>query len=396
MNRTRATHNTAWSSTALFLSVTLICTALLLITGPPVASTPAWHVVDGRAMPDPPLDNAIFGVSCPSSGSCVAVGQEGNRSFQETLVQTLVNGTWRVTPSPMTPSPFVVDSLTGVSCRSRGACSAVGSAMDVTGTRERTLVETRRNGTWVTVPSPDTTSALNSLSGVSCASATSCVAVGQYGSPGSQGTLVETLSNGTWRRTPSPEAAQPYVVNFLNAVSCSAPAHCVAAGFAATPDAMESRTLIETFAGSTWRVTPSPDTGAAINQLFGLWCTSSTSCVAVGDSGTIGSQRALVETLSGGAWKISPSPGTKPGLDVLLSAWCGHSSCVAGGYAMNLAGTEAKTLIESRVDGSWEISPTPNTTSPLNEFNGFSCNTACYAVGLSGTDNAQKALIESN
>jgi hypothetical protein len=396
LHRTRAAHNTAWSTTTIFLSVTLVCTPLLLTAGPRVASTAAWHIVDGRAMPDPPLDNMIFGVSCPSSRSCVAVGQEGNRSFQATLVQTLSKGMWRVTPSPMAPSPFLVDSLTAVSCPSGGACSAVGSAADVSGTKERTLVETRRNGTWVMAPSPNTTSATNSLSGVSCASATSCVAVGQYGSPNSQGTLVETLSDGTWRRTPSPDAAQPYVVNFLNAVSCSSPAHCVAAGFAATPDAMESRTLIETWAGGTWRVTPSPDTGAAINQLFGLWCTSATSCVAVGNSGSIGAQRALVETLSGGAWKITRSPGTKLGLDVLLSAWCGHSSCVAAGYAMNSAGTEAKTLIESRIDGSWEISPTPNTTSPLNEFNGFSCSTTCYAVGLSGTDNAQKALIESD
>jgi hypothetical protein len=372
--------------------------ALIASATPAAASAASWRIEEGKAMEDPPPDNLLFSASCPSAKLCVAVGYDGHGDFQSTLVETMIGKSWRVTPSAVTASPYIDDSLDSVSCSSPSSCAAVGSATDVTGTKEHALVETLRRGTWTVTPSPDTHSALNSLAGVSCPSSTSCVAVGYAGTPDSQRTLVENLSRGQWQISPSPVAHPPFVVNFLNAVSCISPTHCVAAGFAAGPTGMESRTLIETLNGRVWKLTPSPNTSSPINELYGVQCTSPASCVAVGDDGSLTSQRTLVETLSAGTWRLTTSPDTSFVLNQLFHTWCSSStSCVATGYALNAQGTEARTLVESLRRGAWRITASPDTSSPINEFYGYSCASpsSCYAVGVEGTTLAQEALIET-
>jgi len=389
------THVVRWAG----VTAAIACGALVGAATPVGASAASWRIDRGKAIEDPPPDNLLFSASCPSAKLCVAVGYDGHGNFQSTLVETMRGKSWRVTPSPVTASPYIDDSLNAVSCSSPTLCAAAGSATDVTGTREDTLVETLSRGTWAVTPSPDTQSALNSLAGVSCPSSTSCVAVGYAGTPSSQRTLVENLSRGEWRIQPSPVAGPPFVVNFLNAVSCISPTHCVAAGFAAGPAGMESRTLIETLSRGSWRITPSPDTSSPMNELYGVQCTTPTSCIAVGDDGSISAQRALVETLSGGTWKLTPSPDTALGLNELFYVWCpSQTSCGAAGYAMNPQATEARTLIETLSRGVWRITPSPNTASPLNELYGYSCAStgACYAVGVEGTSSAQEALIETS
>ena len=124
------------------------------------------------------MANELKGVSCPSSGTCVAVGyyDYDNGGTENTLVDTLASGTWTMTSSP---DDGVNDNvLTAVSCPEPGWCAAVGY-YDVAGT-DHTLVEVLSNGTWSVVPSPDPTSSTNALEGVSCASVSSCVAVGYY------------------------------------------------------------------------------------------------------------------------------------------------------------------------------------------------------------------------
>jgi hypothetical protein len=353
----------------------------------------------GQDIPDPAADNLLFGVSCPIFNSCVAVGYAGYGSSQAALVETQSRGSWRVTPSPPAHPPYVVTALNAISCASARTCTAVGSATDATGLNGHTLVESSGGGTWRVTPSPNGTGALNTLSGVSCPSRVACVAVGDVGSPSSQRTLVETMSGGMWALTPSPNGPFPYVVNFLNAVSCVSSTHCVAVGFAADDTGMESRPLIETLAAGRWQITPSPSSGRPLNELFGVHCTTSVSCVAVGDYGNITAQKTLVETLTDGKWVITPSPDTKWPLNELFGASCSSSvSCAAAGYALNSAGTEAKTLVVTLKDGAWRISPTPNTPSPLNEFYGYSCAspTSCFAVGAQGTDNAQTELVEAS
>jgi hypothetical protein len=379
-------------------------TTTTALAAPAMAVSPTWYIMQRPVFPGAAPDNILFAVSCPSPGSCVAAGNEGYSSSQTTLVETLRGRTWRVTRSPGTSAAFPVDFLNSVSCISIASCVAAGWATDPREVTDRTLIETLSGTSWKVSRSPNPTTASNDLLGISCSSRTECVAVGDFGTTSSQKTLVETLSQSaggrgaTWRLTPSPSTPSPFVIDFLNGVSCTSPTHCVAAGFAAGPTAMESRALIETLDDGTWTITPSTDTGSPLNELYGVSCSSPASCIAVGDTGTIGSQSTLIETLSGGKWRITPSPSTASSLNTLYYSWCSSSSsCVATGYAMNSAGTRAITLIENMDGGDWRIVPSPNTGSPLNELFGYSCasSTSCYAVGAQGDGNYHKALIET-
>lgn len=386
------------TTAALGVSIGLTCTAAVTLAAPAVAVSPTWYIMQRPVLPAAAPDNILFAVSCPSPGACVAAGNEGYSSSQTTLVETMRGRTWSVTRSPGTSAAFPVDFLNALSCTSIASCVAAGWATDPKEVTDRTLVETLSGTGWKVTRSPNPTTASNDLLGISCSSPTECVAVGDFGTTNSQKTLVETLRGATWRLTPSPSTPSPFVIDFLNGVSCTSANHCVAAGFAAGPTAMESRTLIETLNDGKWTITPSPNTGSPLNELFGVSCASRASCVAVGDTGTIGSQSTLIETLSGGKWGITPSPSTALSLNTLYFSWCNSStSCVATGYAMNSAGTRAKTLIENLGTGAWRIVPSPNTDSPLNELFGYSCasSTSCYAVGAQGDGNDHKALIET-
>jgi hypothetical protein len=95
------------------------------------------------------------------------------------------------------------------------------------------LIE-RWNGTnWSIVAHVDPAGAVSPvLNAVSCSTATTCFAVGNYTSGATQRTLVEEWS-GTWTVAPSPNLPGTNRGN-LAGVSCRATT-CVAAGDAATP-----------------------------------------------------------------------------------------------------------------------------------------------------------------
>jgi hypothetical protein len=383
---------------AIGVALGMTSTAVLVLAPPGWAVSSGWHIMQEPTTSISDPNNLLFGVSCVSPGFCVAVGDRGFGPSQEALIETMIDEKWRSTPNPETRDPDFVDILNSVSCSSPTFCTAAGWSTNASSTEERTLVETFGRGSWRLIASPNTQASMNELFGVSCVSPTSCVAVGDEGAPSAQRPLVETLTRGTWRLSPSPRTAAPYVVDFLNSVSCSSPTFCVAAGFAADSAASEMRTLIETFSGGTWKITPSPDTSSPLNQLFSVRCTSSTSCVAVGDAGQPASQSTLIEALSGGTWKVVPSPDTTAAINQLYGTWCSSSTrCVAAGYALNGPATQAHTLLETLTGSTWRITPSPDTASALNELYGYSCGspTSCYAVGVQGTANEQQALIET-
>ena len=383
---------------ALGVAVAAISASIVALAGPVAAVSPNWYIMQRPVLPTAAPDNILSAISCPSPGACVATGSEGYSASQTSLVETLRGGAWRVTPSPRTSAAFPVDYLGSVSCMSISACMAVGWATDTKEVNDRTLVEMLSGDNWKVTPSPNPSTVSNDLNGISCTSRTACVAVGDDGTTQSQKTLIETLVGNSWKLTPSPSTASPFPIDFLSGVSCSSSTHCVAAGLAAESTAMESRALIETLTDGKWTITPTPNSGSPINELFGVSCSSSASCVAVGDTGTIYAQTPLVETLSRGKWRITPSPSTPLPLNTLYQSWCRSStSCVATGYAMNSGGTKARTLMEHLNGRSWTIVQSPNSAYALNELFGYACSsaTSCYAVGLQGNGNAHQALIET-
>jgi hypothetical protein len=345
-----------------------------------------WHIATS---PDTSAseNNYINDVSCTSSTSCVAVGYyTASSGFDQALIETLSGGSWSITTSPDT----FMSELNGVSCTSSTSCVAVGYYRSSFPGYPHTLVETLSGGSWSITTSPDTsTSEGNQLNSVSCTSSTSCVAVGYYtASSSSDQTLIETLSGTTWSITTSPDTSTSEG-NDLVGVSCTSSTSCVAVGsYAPAGFPGFDQTLIETLSDGSWTITTSPDTSTSeANDLYGVSCTSSTSCVAVGATFNPDTEilQNLIETLSGGSWSITTSPDTSTSEDNLLNgvSCTSSTSCVVVGSYVPSTGNE-QNLIETLSGGSWSITTSPDTsTSDGDLLNGVSCtsSTSCAAVG---------------
>ena len=119
----------------------------------------------------------------------------------------------------------------------------------------------------------------NYLTGVSCASSKSCIAVGIYrtGSQHIYQTLAEIWNGTTW--TISPSRDEGTEDNYLTSVSCTDSTDCVAVGYFAPLE----MTLVEIWTGTSWSIIQTPDPGNEVDDLFGVSCSSVTSCVTAGE-----------------------------------------------------------------------------------------------------------------
>lgn len=164
---------------------------------------------------------------------------------------------WSISASP-NPVGNYNDYLNSVSCMSTSFCMAVGYFN--TGKAYRTLAESWNGSAWSIVASPNETTS-NDLKAVSCSSATSCMAVGYYSeASGLQQGLIESWNGSVWSIDSSPN---PGGANILWSVSCPDSKSCMAAGYYASQgsEAVFEQTLIESWNGTVWSVTPSPDQG---------------------------------------------------------------------------------------------------------------------------------------
>jgi hypothetical protein len=350
------------------------------------AQPTSWSIVT-TPNTSPTQENQLLGVSCPTTTFCVAVGHAKNASdIDQTLIQTYDGSNWSIVPSPNT-STLLDNDLAEVSCTSTTSCIAVGTAMSPTHFAQ-TLVEKFDGVNWSIMSSPNTSPTQPQfLNGLTCQSATLCVAVGAYEIvPGLTQTLVLTYNGTDWAITPSPNSSDTEV-NILGTVSCASATNCVAVGtfFGATA----GRTLIETYDGTSWVITPSPNTSdTEANTLNGVSCVSPTACEAVGNfADSDFTLHTLVETFDGTSWAITPSPNTS---DTLLSVSCTSStSCVAAGNTGKPAPVQ-QTLLEGLSGTTWSIIPSPNTSPSLeNSLSDVTCpdSTKCVAVGSSNTGN---------
>jgi len=128
----------------------------------------------------------------------MAVGEYANGSTGATLTESWNGAAWSVVPSPGDGRLF------GVSCTSTNSCVAVGG-------EQAAPIEYWNGTTWSALYSPPGTFA-QTLKGVTCATASSCTAVG-YLADGNQ-TLIETSSSGALgvvtTSLPAGSLGQPY------------------------------------------------------------------------------------------------------------------------------------------------------------------------------------------
>ncbi len=331
----------------------------------------------------------LLGVSCWSSSGCIAVG------FRQTGSGTVVTWAerWDGTSWTLqsTPSPSKSDSeFTEVSCALSASCIAVGSTWTASGSAP--LAERWDGSSWTVEPTVGLGGSSGShLEGLSCPSATACVAVGWgWDSSGHEVPLAERWDGSSWtiERPPSASGAS---YSRLYGVSCSSGTACTAVGYSLASSG--NVTLAERWDGSSWTIQSTPNVPAGANRLYGVSCPSTVDCVAVGYSPA----GMLAERWDGTAWTIGTTPAPTDAYSELSGVSCASSTaCTAVGGLVDSASGTHMTLAE-RWDGvSWTTQTSPNPLASDMSFDGVSCRSAvaCTAVGYYSRSGTRVSLAE--
>ncbi len=324
-------------------------------------------------------------MSCTSASTCTGVGATRDSSNHRITLAERWNGTsWGVQP---TPNPMQTgNELLAVSCVA-SVCTAVGNGrLDALATYIP-LVE-RWNGSKWTIQRSLNPGGSNGgqLYGVSCTGQNACTAVGYYnvGSGGAFAVFAERWNGTSWVPQPTPS---PPGGGFLNWVSCTATASCVAVGTYydqfGTP--LE---FSENWDGHAWQIQqmPSPPGYVESNRTPTVSCSAANACTAVWSYlDSSGTWLPIAERWDGTAWTIEATP-TAPDatLTYLYSVSCdAANSCTAVGFDRNSAAVDV--TLAMHWDGSqWTIEPSPTPHGPGPAYLGdISCTAGaqCTAVG---------------
>ncbi len=320
------------------------------------------------------IGTGLNAVSCSSSQACVVVGTFETNSAFESFSQSWDGSTWtaRVTPKPK------ITNLDSVSCPAASACTAVG---DIARTPNPAPLAERWNGFGWTIQKTPAPAGANRafLLSVSCPSRTSCFAVGfAEGTSGKQKTLAEHWNGKTWQLQVTPDPAGKQGIE-LGSVSCASASSCVAVG------TFNDGTFAQAWNGKTWKATSAvPDQKGTIHStLEAVSCPSATDCTAVGSTVRHKKNVPLAEQWNGKKW--SPQPTVAPGGVIasgLSSVSCtAASACTATGAK---TGSATSAIAETWTGRQWvmhQVGPPPGSLS--TDLVSVSCNSplACLAVG---------------
>jgi hypothetical protein len=369
-----------------WLITSVVLAALLFDTG--VGASSKWRVASS-ATPARSVDVQLQGVSCVSTNWCMAVGFSQQAAGRPNVLVERWNGSrWSIVATP----PALNAQLLSVSCRQRTFCIAVGSASS------KGLIERWNGKRWTIEPSltvPGSPTAL--LSAVSCTSISWCMVAGTtQPETAKSATLTVALTHGAWQIATTPNPS-PYA-NSLLGVSCFTASFCVASGnetlppIPGDPDPNSTQPLALTWNGSQWASDVMSSSGDTYSYLQGVSCWTATQCTAVGYSvSKYGPLHPLFYRLAYGTWTRVLAPNGGDGT-ALSSVTCAHSVCDVVGLSA-VDPTPAKTVEESVVRSTWVRARTPNPGHD-NVLAAVTCMTAdkCVAVGFRSTH----TLVEKN
>jgi hypothetical protein len=292
---------------------------------------------------------------------------------------------WTIFPSADT-STTLSNFLDGVACPSATLCWAVGQASN--GSINQTLIEKFDGTVWTIVPSPNAGSGHdNFLTGVSCSSTTDCWAVGRHSSGSNPPVTLALHYNGSMWSVVAAIDPNPSQTNTLDAVTCLAANDCWAVGGYIGTDT-NGHTLTEHWNGSAWAQVTSGNTSATRQGLFGVFCSGSKNCWAVGNFRSGTGNQTLTEHYTGTTWTVVSSPDSSTSQNNFLTGvWCVTTNdCWAAGYYVN-GSNKKQTLTEHYGGTMWTLFLPPNTSANAsNILLGITCVTTsdCWAVGAHG------------
>ncbi len=327
-------------------------------------------------------------VSCASPAACIAIGSyDTARTSGLTLVERWNGASWSIQQTPSPATGAANSQLTAVSCSSAMACTAVGSYTLAGGQRAVPLVERWDGSGWSVQPTPDLGDAGATLSGVSCSSPTACTAVGAYYRvSGLYYTLAERWDGTRWSLQPLPSYGGTPPGPFggraqggLSDISCSSPTSCAAVGQVSYDGPM----LLGHWDGTSWSLEEMNSGATSLSDLASVSCASPSVCAAVGYDIGYGlyNKVPLAVRWDGRGWSVQKTANVGVGIDSTLTG----VSC-ASATACTAVGLSGVTTLAEHWNGArWSFEQTVNPTVATNgDLRGVSCasRTSCTTVGF--------------
>jgi hypothetical protein len=251
-------------------------------------------------------------VTCTgSTGGCVVVGTYDTSNGSAGLLLTGSGSSWTATEAPLPANArgtYPDPDLTAVRCLSPSSCTAAGGYYDTSYDRYGLLV-TGSGTSWAATQAPqppnaNKTSPDSWLSSVTCPGPTACVAPGGYYTTGGvDAAMLVTVSTSSLAVSQAslPGNAAKYSDPELGAVACASASACVATGEYRIATNHE-RGLLVYGGGSSWTAVqaPVPNNTGVNTDIPAVSCPKKAStCIAVGYYAKSGNDQGLL--LSGPA-----------------------------------------------------------------------------------------------
>jgi len=340
-------------------------------------------------------------VSCLSATSCVATGSDG-KSEPLTLVGNPSIWSAAQAREVTLGSSFGSQGfLSSVACLSATSCVVVGSDG-----KSEPLTLAGDPSTWSAAQTTEVTltgmafGAQDAHPQLTCSSATACFNVGYDGGAGGGiGPFILRGNPTTWDQvTPTVMSGVTSTYGNLVGAACASATYCVAVGDDWNSNLQTSEPLALTGNPSTWGTAHGHEItlGSSLNPLHtgsslsAVACTSSTSCVAVGEDGH---NQPLVVAGNPSTWSSSKAKQITLGKSFGYGGWlvsiaCASStSCVAVGQDR-----KGLPLVLAGNPATWSATQARQITlgsafSSLGSLSSVVCtsSTYCVSVGQSGS-----------
>jgi hypothetical protein len=231
-------------------------------TGDVVTLADYWNGAQWAAVttPNPAgTDTSILSaVSCKRKQACTAVGYYYANNAQLLLAERWNGKAWAI--QTISNPPDTTQSFPrAISCPSGRTCMMAGGY--VIGRTDLTLAEQRDRGSWTVQSTANPSDSQNLFLGLSCHGRQACTGVGYFiNNQGAQVALAENWNGANWTAqvTPNPGGER----NVLTGVSCPSASECIAVGLLQLAQGPEL-TVAERWDGTQWVLQPTPSLASA-------------------------------------------------------------------------------------------------------------------------------------
>ena len=279
----------------------------------------AWSVLSHPNLGPDSTSEHFNAVEASSTHDVWAVGDYVYKgAIQRTLAEHWNGTTWSVVTSPNVGSNW--NDLSAIMAISPKDVWAVGTFTSGTDPLH-TLIEHWDGTTWSVVASPNAGSSVNNLLGVAAASPNDIWAVGRSFSlsRNKTQTLIEHWDGTKWSIVASPSPDNNTFATY-EAITAVSPQDVWAVGWYSYNNNTVSKTLVEHWDGTTWKIVRSPDVPTHSDFLLGITAISPGNVWAVGSTEATGSQKVLIERWDGTKWSIVPGANTPDTAEMLRAA----------------------------------------------------------------------------